>query len=61
MPLFRQDRFIAFLLTFGFVFLSTLLFSKHAFTNYFYLFHFVLVLALAWSRVEDVREAAGSR
>ena len=61
MPLFRQDRFLAFLLTFGFVFLSTLLFSKHAFTNYFYLFHFVLVLALAWSRVEDVREAAGSR
>ncbi len=56
-PLFRQDRFLAFLLTFGFVFLTTLLFSKHAFTNYFYLFHFVLVLALAWSRIEDVRAA----
>jgi hypothetical protein len=60
-PLFRQDRFLVFLLTFGFVFLSTLLFSKHAFTNYFYLFHFVLVLALAWSRIEDVRPVMESR
>ena len=56
-PLFREDRFLVFLLTFGFVFLSTLLFSKHAFTNYFYFFNFVLVLKLAWSRIEDVRAA----
>ncbi|MBI5509712.1 MAG: hypothetical protein HY903_13240 [Deltaproteobacteria bacterium] len=39
---------------FASTFLSTLLVSKHAFYNYFYLVHFTVVLALVWSRAADV-------
>jgi hypothetical protein len=56
--LFSRERFLAFLLSFALTFLLTLLFSKHAFTNYYYLFHVVLILALVWSRVEDADAAA---
>jgi hypothetical protein len=34
-------------------FLSTLLLGKHAFCNYFYLVHFLLVQSAVWSRAVD--------
>ena len=36
------------------VYLTTLVFSKQAFYNYFYLVHFALVAALCWSRGADL-------
>jgi len=41
------------------LFLFALIFSKHAFVNYYYYFHFLLVLSLLWSRISD-QESPGS-
>jgi hypothetical protein len=39
--------------SFATVYLLTLLVSKHAFANYYYFFHFLVVLSLLWSRLAD--------
>jgi hypothetical protein len=46
----RVWRFFAGL---GFAMLLTLVLSKHAFMNYYYLVHYAMVAALIWSRVTD--------
>lgn len=51
--LFNPLRMSFFWFSFGLTYLLTLLLSKQAFTNYFYLVHFLLVLALLWSRLSD--------
>lgn len=42
----------------AFALLLTLLLSKHAFMNYYYLVHFCLVAALVWSRIADQEAVA---
>jgi hypothetical protein len=42
-----------FFLGLGFAMLLTLVLSKHAFMNYYYLVHYCLIAALVWSRVAD--------
>ena len=42
----------------AFTYLLTLLLSKHAFMNYYYVLQYALVAALVWSRIADVDAAA---
>jgi uncharacterized membrane protein YgaE (UPF0421/DUF939 family) len=42
-----------FFLGMGFAMLLTLVLSKHAFMNYYYMVQFCLIAALVWSRVAD--------
>jgi len=51
-----SDRLWRFFVGLAFALLLTLVLSKHAFMNYYYMVHFVMIQALVWSRVTD-REA----
>ena len=46
-------RIWRFFLGLGFAMLLTLVLSKHAFMNYYYLVQYCLIAALVWSRVAD--------
>jgi hypothetical protein len=50
---FTAKRVYLFFLGISCTFLITLLFSKHAFLNYFYLLQYFIVLSLVWARIAD--------
>ena len=59
-PRFSARRLASVWVGFASTFLLVLLFSKHAFANYFYVVHGTLVLALLWSRIADEAERSRS-
>ena len=51
---YTSDRVCRFFTGLAFALLLTLVLSKHAFMNYYYLVHFALIAALIWSRITDL-------